>query len=150
MAGFVFVSFMMVALFAARFASYVTSSKATTVLLKVTLLWSWAPIRSSDALAFAIAFFMEASTASGVCSQSGIVSTAFAFVAAARKSSTVFRSAVSRFEEVAAINRTQRTDDFIWLEQGGIGHRYTQIFRDGRTNFDESLFHLCSSVATCI
>src|SRR5437868_6363627 len=82
---------------------------------------------------------MEASTASGVCSQSGIVSTAFAFVAAARKSSTVFRSAVSRFEEVAAMNRTQRRDDFIRLRQGGIGHRYTQIFGRNRTN----LMNLC-------
>src|SRR5207248_5463624 len=88
--GIVFVSFMMVALFAARFASYVTPSRATTVLLKVTLLGSCAPIRSSDALAFAIAFFIAASRASGVCCQSGIVNTAFAFVAAARKSSTVF------------------------------------------------------------
>src|SRR4051812_46479364 len=38
MAGFVFVSFMMVALFAARFASYVTPSRATTVLLKLPCL----------------------------------------------------------------------------------------------------------------
>src|SRR4051812_21084606 len=93
MAGFVFVSLMRVALFAARLASYVTSSKATTVLLKVALLGSWAPIQSSDAFAFAIVFFITVSTASGVCSQSGIVNTAFAFAAAARKSSTVFNSA---------------------------------------------------------
>src|SRR5436190_19758311 len=90
MAGFVFVSFMMVALFAARFASYVTPSRATTVLLKVTLLGSCAPIRSSDALAFAIVVLIAGSTASGVCSEPGIVNTAFAFVAASRKSSTVF------------------------------------------------------------
>src|SRR3954463_6505689 len=93
MAGFVFVSLMRVALFAARLASYVTSSNATTVLLKLTLLSSWAPIRSNDAFAFAIAFFIAVSTAFGVCSQSGIVNTAFAFAAAARKSSTVFNSA---------------------------------------------------------
>ena len=48
---------------------------------------------AQDAFAFAIAFFIAVSTASGVCSQSGIVNTAFAFAAAARKSSTVFNSA---------------------------------------------------------
>jgi hypothetical protein len=48
---------------------------------------------SKPALAFAIAFFIAASTAAGVFSQSGIVKTAFAFAAAARKSSTVFISA---------------------------------------------------------
>jgi len=46
--------------------------------------------------ALAIASFMEASTASGVCSHSGIVKTAFAFAAAARKSSTDFVSAAER------------------------------------------------------
>src|SRR5206468_5265088 len=80
----------------------------------------------SAAFAFAIASFMEASTASGVCSQSGIVSTAFAFAAAARKSSTVFRSAVSRVEEVAAMNRRQRRDDFIRL---GMAESATDIHR---------------------
>src|SRR5262245_53660411 len=93
MAGFVLVSLIMVALFATRLASYVTSSNATTVLLKVALAGSWAPISSNATLAFAIAFFIAVSMASGVLSQSGIVSTAFAFAAAARKSSTVFISA---------------------------------------------------------
>src|SRR6266446_328644 len=123
------------------------ASRATPVLLNVTLPRSCPAIWSSAAFAFAIASFIEASTASGVLSQSGTVRIAFAFAAAARKSSTLFKSAVSRLEEVAAMNRTQRRDDFIRLRQGGIGHRYTQIFGRNRTNFDESVFHMCSSVA---
>src|SRR5262249_25200017 len=87
---------MSVALFAARLAWYVTSSSATTVLLKLNLSRSWEPIPSSAPFALVIAFFIAASTASGVCSQSGIVSTAFAFAAAARKSSTVFNSVAER------------------------------------------------------
>src|SRR5437763_5905330 len=53
---------------------------------------------------------MEASTASGVCSQSGIVSTAFAFAAAARKSSTVLTSAAEESELHAnSVSETQRS-----------------------------------------
>src|SRR5207244_1556522 len=99
--------------------------------------------------AFAIASFIDASTAPGVCSQSGIVRTAFALAAAARKSSTVLGSAPSRLEEVATMNNTQRRDDFMdgWDRSG---HRFTQIFTVERRNFDECVFHLCSSVAgTC-
>src|SRR5215471_3985593 len=96
MAGFVFVSLMIVALFAAIPAWYVRSSSATTVLLKVTLLRSCLPIWSSALFALAIASFIDASIASGVCSQLGIVSTAFALAAAARKSSTDFSSPAQR------------------------------------------------------
>src|SRR5712692_10132674 len=66
------------------------------VLLKVTLFGSCLPISSSPAFAFAIASFVEDSTASGVCCQSGMVRTAFALAAAARKSSTGFVSAALR------------------------------------------------------
>src|SRR5205823_6814530 len=53
---------------------------------------------------------MEASTASGVCSQSGIVSTAFAFAAAARKSSTVLTSAGEESEfKPRSVSETQRS-----------------------------------------
>ena len=62
------------------------------MLLKVTFVRSCAPIWSSAALAVAIALFIEASTASGVWSQSGIVRIEFAFAAASRKASTVLRS----------------------------------------------------------
>src|SRR5262249_39048808 len=138
-----------VALFAVLAASYPTSSSATTVLLKVTLPRSCAPILSSAAFAFAIALFIEASTASGVCSQSGSVNTAFAFAAAGRKSSTVFSSVPKRFKIGAAkMSEIQRGADFmrcfdIRVKKLKWGHRFTQILRHDRRNFAESAFHLC-------
>src|SRR5437660_239416 len=50
-----------------------------------------------------MASFIMASTAFGVCSQSGIVKTALAFAAAVRKSSTVFVSAAGRLGIVTAL-----------------------------------------------
>ena len=64
---------MMLALFAEIVASQARSSRATIVLLNVTLLRSCLPIKSSAAFAFAIASFVIVSTASGVCGQSGMV-----------------------------------------------------------------------------
>src|SRR5439155_19648536 len=60
--------------------------------LKVTFVRSCALIWSSALFAVAIAPFIEASTASGVWSQSGSVRMEFAFAAASRKASAVSRS----------------------------------------------------------
>src|SRR5881227_426509 len=64
-----------------------------------------------------MASFIMASTAFGVCSQSGIVKTALAFAAATRKSSTVFVSAAGRLGLVTAkTNGQKRNEDFIVVE----------------------------------
>jgi hypothetical protein len=63
--------------------------------------------------ALAIASFIEASTASGVCSHSGIVKTAFAFAAAARKSSTDFVSAAEK-STTAKESKIDKHKFFMW------------------------------------
>jgi len=62
--------------------------------------------------------FVIASTASGVCSQSGIVRTAFAFAAAARKSSTVFRFSARRVAKRARAGVRARTKRKIFMRKG--------------------------------
>jgi hypothetical protein len=86
-----------------------------------------------------MASFMEASTASGVCSQLGIVKTAFAFVATSRKSSTVFSSAAERFEfKVARITGRQRNVDFIECGTRDLEKtNRSQIYTDFRTGAKE-------------
>src|SRR4029453_15169824 len=87
------------------------------VLLNVTLPKSCVPIWSSAVFALAMASFMEASTACGVCSHSGIVKTAFVFAAALRKSSTDFSSTAERFKfKAARMTGRQRNVDFIECE----------------------------------
>src|SRR5437899_11094132 len=72
-----------------------------------------------------MASFIMASTAFGVCSQSGIVKTALAFAAAVRKSSTVFVSAAGRLGLVTAkTNDKKRNEDFIVVEVGS--HLYAR------------------------
>src|SRR6202011_766630 len=96
-----------------------------------------------------MAFFIIPSTASGACSQSGIVRTAFVFAAAARKSSTVFRFSAQRSRIALASKATGTRSEVVFINfvQTEEGHRFTQIFTDNRRNFAESVFYLCSSVA---
>src|ERR1700730_14468303 len=85
-----------------------------TVLLNVTFPGSCAPIWSSALFAFAIVSFMEASIASGDCSQSGIVRTELALAAAARKSSTDFSAARRSTTRVMARAMDKQSKFFIW------------------------------------
>src|SRR4029077_15892527 len=80
----------------------------------------------------AIVFFIIASTASGVCSQSGMVRTAFAFVAAARKSSTVFKFSARRSTIPLASKATGTRSEAVFInlvrtEAATDLHRFSRI-----------------------
>src|SRR5438067_4632609 len=76
-----------------------------------------------------------------------MVRTAFAFAAAARKSSTVFKFSARRSTIPLASKATGTRSDLVFINFVQTeADRFTQIRTDNRRNFAESVSYLCSSL----